>query len=80
MFWRMNTETYYEVSKFALISKCELGEGEGESLTNPKSGRKLYALILTLNIAVENSRKTETPRKCILRHLERPVGGACRTY
>ena len=48
MFWRMNTETYYEVSKFALISKCELGEGEGESLTNPKSGRKLYALILTL--------------------------------
>ena len=33
-----------------------------------------------LSIKVESSRKTETLRKYILKHLERPVGGACRTY
>ena len=47
MFWRMNTDTY-EVSKFVLIGRCELGEGEGENSPTLNLVQKIYALIVTL--------------------------------
>ena len=47
IFLRMNTETY-EVSRFLLISTCATRCGRRGSLTGPKSGRKICAVILTL--------------------------------
>ena len=47
MFLRIYTEAY-EVSKFVLISKCATRLRRGGDPTNPKSGRKICAVILSL--------------------------------
>ena len=79
MLLRMNTGTY-EVSEFVIISGCANSWRRGEALTDPESGRKICALILTLK---HWSRKPTEPKRLVnafLRHLERSVGGFCRTH
>ena len=66
MFWRMNTDTY-EVSKFVLIGRCATRWSIVGNLTDPQSGRKTYAVILTpKHCSRELTQNTEAATRGVL--------------
>ena len=80
MFLGINTETY-EVIKFVLISRCLTRWRSGAGLTDPKSGQKMFSLILILkHWSTEPTQNRNASEMYFLRHLEKSVGGACRTH
>ena len=74
------TQRHIRLVSLCSISKCVTRWRRGGGLTDPESCRKILALILTLK---HRSREPAKPKRLVnvfLRHLERSLGGACRTY